>query len=134
MDVHRHIPQERTDAHLVAGIQVQIADLEGVHGDVAVLAGKIAHLACFRLGIVAWGDLAPDVGVDVAEGLGAVPGGRDGEGVDVIDERAERHVREPVEVDVEDDAGAVGVARGGYVTADVCGVACSGQCVSGGRE
>ena len=59
--------------------------LPWVRGDVAVLAGQVTDLACFRFRGVARRSFATTERVEVAEGTGAVAVGWNGLIVDVID-------------------------------------------------
>lgn len=136
------VADEGADAHGVGGVEVEVGGLEGRGGDFAVLAAQVTHLAGLGLGVVARGYLAADVGVQMGEGAGAGAGGGDRLVVDVVHcvylselgpwgmenkgvraggthtEWAERCARETVQIDVEHQAGAIGVRGGCDVPSD----------------
>lgn len=67
-----------------ARVWIGIVGLEGVRGDLAVLAREIANLAGLRGRGVTWWSLAADEGVEMAERGGAAAVGADGFHVDVV--------------------------------------------------
>lgn len=85
MDDEGAVSEEGAEALLGGGEVVEVGGVEGVGGDLAVLAGEVADLAGLGEELVAGGGFAADEGVEVCEGCGAVAVGGNGEGVEVID-------------------------------------------------
>lgn len=89
MQHHGQRAKERGAPLLSAEEVVDVASAEATRGgNLAVLASEVADLAVLRGGGVAGVEFACVLGVEVAEGGGAVSIRRDGEGVDVVREGA----------------------------------------------
>ena len=85
MHHNRLVTKERRAGGVRGKIGVGESGGEGRGGDVAVLAGEVADLACLRVGHVTGVQFAAVGRVQVAKCFGAVAGRGDGEVVDVVD-------------------------------------------------
>jgi len=89
VDDHRAVADKGLAAGCEAGVEVEVEGLEGVLGDVAVLAREVADLAALlALGQVARGLLTTVLRVQMGSGTRAVSVGGHRRLVHMVDERA----------------------------------------------
>lgn len=124
MDDDGPVAEERADAGLRGGVEVEVRGLEGARGDVAVLAAQVADLAGRWMSGITRRRLATNEGVEVSKGAGTVAVGGDREGVDVVDEGTEGcFAWETKEINIPRYSGSIAVGSSGDLSTNPSSIA-----------